>query len=103
MSVNQLTQLERVKINFNEFICSEVIILLNLDGKINDYIFNVKIIMENMARVIKNPCFPNKKFVKSLDYNICEAVISGYYPLVIMGSSCCDYFSYYIKPAFNTL
>lgn len=66
---------------FGKDIVATATLKIEIDGFICSYIFNVRTIMENMARMIQRHCYPEIKIAKTLDYDICESVISAYYPM----------------------
>lgn len=61
-------------------IIDAVNIKLNIDGKIYNIPFTVRMIKENMARLIQNRCFPQSQIPKNVTYYLLEDVITKYSP-----------------------
>lgn len=55
-------------------------IKLNIDGKICEIPFTVRMIKENMARLIQKRCFPKSEVSKNVTYYLIEEVIKRYSP-----------------------
>lgn len=55
-------------------------IKLNIDGKIYEVPFTVRMIKENMARLIQKRCFPESEISNNITYYLIEEVIKRYSP-----------------------
>lgn len=55
-------------------------IRVNIDGEIYDVPFTVRMIKENMARLIQNRCFPQSHVSKNVTYYLIEEIIERYSP-----------------------
>lgn len=55
-------------------------IKINVDGEIYDVPFTVRMIKENMARLIQNRCFPQSYVSKNVTYYLIEEIIERYSP-----------------------
>ncbi len=55
-------------------------IKLNMDGRICEIPFTVRMIKENMARLIQKRCFPKSEVSKNVTYYLIEEVIKRYSP-----------------------
>lgn len=61
-------------------IIDKVTIKLRVNDDIKDIPFTVRMIKENMARLIQNHCFPQSCISKNVTYFMIEEVIEKYYP-----------------------
>ena len=70
---------EKVYNKYGIKIIDNVTIKLRVNDDIKDVFFTVRMIKENMARLIQNHCFPQSCISKNVTYFMIEEVIKKYY------------------------